>query len=329
MYTMRVFRDGQLVGQWPEPKQGGPSVHNAPDLSPDELQTWQRETRIELDARTGKARKTFTVRLPHGKTGKAVQFSAYAFNLDRVKSATATQEYTVPAGLAPVQPRAYMISIGVNAYENDEADWDLRFAANDAHRMQAALRKSLGSGYQVVPIELVSDYQTDSTGRKVSPRKVVVDQAKKEALRAVLELLSGDSKSVPPALSKVEHADELQPARPDDLVVLTVSSHGYTGKDGLFYMTPSDSGQSDGHNVTPALLKRWISSDELTEWLRKVDAVDLVMIVDTCHSASTFEEPGFKPGPMGSRVLGQLAHDKGIRILAASQANDVRWKAKV
>lgn len=47
------------------------------------------------------------------------------------------------------------------------------------------------------------------------------------------------------------------------------------------------------------------------------------MIVDTCHSAGAIEEPGFKPGPMGSRGMGQLAYDKGIRVLAASQADDV------
>jgi hypothetical protein len=57
--------------------------------------------------------------------------------------------------------------------------------------------------------------------------------------------------------------------------------------------------------------------------MRDVDAGDLALIVDTCHSASTVEEPGFKPGPMGSRGLGQLAYDKGMKILAASQADDV------
>ena len=102
-----------------------------------------------------------------------------------------------------------------------------------------------------------------------------------------------------------------------------MSSHGYTSKEGTFYMVPSDSGDTEGPTVKSELLQRWISSDELSGWLRDVDAGDLVMIVDTCHSASTVEEPGFKPGPMGSRGLGQLANDKGMRILAASQADDV------
>ncbi len=47
------------------------------------------------------------------------------------------------------------------------------------------------------------------------------------------------------------------------------------------------------------------------------------MIIDTCHSAAAVESEGFKPGPMGSRGMGQLAYDKGMRILAASQADDV------
>jgi len=45
--------------------------------------------------------------------------------------------------------------------------------------------------------------------------------------------------------------------------------------------------------------------------------------VDTCHSAAAVDAEGFKPGPMGSRGMGQLAYDKGMRILAASQADDV------
>jgi hypothetical protein len=44
------------------------------------------------------------------------------------------------------------------------------------------------------------------------------------------------------------------------------------------------------------------------------------MIVDTCHSEATVAYDGFKPGPMGSRGLGQLAYDKGMRILAASKS---------
>jgi hypothetical protein len=49
----------------------------------------------------------------------------------------------------------------------------------------------------------------------------------------------------------------------------------------------------------------------------------MVMIIDACHSAATVDVEGFKPGPMGSRGLGQLAYDKRMRILTSTQANDV------
>jgi len=54
-----------------------------------------------------------------------------------------------------------------------------------------------------------------------------------------------------------------------------------------------------------------------------VDAGEMVMIVDACHSAASVEGEGFKPGPMGSRGLGQLAYDKGMRILTSTQSDDV------
>ncbi len=72
--------------------------------------------------------------------------------------------------------------------------------------------------------------------------------------------------------------------------------------------------------ITAELQARSLSSDELSGWLREVDAGEMVMVVDSCHSAATVEAEGFKPGPMGSRGLGQLAYDKGMRILAASKS---------
>ncbi|HWS56217.1 MAG TPA: hypothetical protein VN228_18900, partial [Pyrinomonadaceae bacterium] len=54
-----------------------------------------------------------------------------------------------------------------------------------------------------------------------------------------------------------------------------------------------------------------------------VDAGELVLVVDACHSAASVRGDGFKPGPMGSRGLGQLAYDKGMRVLTSTQADDV------
>ena len=61
----------------------------------------------------------------------------------------------------------------------------------------------------------------------------------------------------------------------------------------------------------------------LTDHLRHVDAGDFVMVIDACNAAASVQGGGFKPGPMGSRGLGQLAYDKAMRVLAASQAEAV------
>ncbi|HWS54258.1 MAG TPA: hypothetical protein VN228_09035, partial [Pyrinomonadaceae bacterium] len=60
-----------------------------------------------------------------------------------------------------------------------------------------------------------------------------------------------------------------------------------------------------------------------------VDAGELVLVVDACHSAASVRGDGFKPGPMGSRGLGQLAYDKGMRVLTSTQADDVALESRL
>src|SRR5262249_36242666 len=152
--------------------------------------------------------------------------------------------------------------------------------------------------YEVVPVTLISDRkQADSPND--GNRQFGENYATKAGVHAVLELLAGHTLSEDLKKSRPAGAEEIGKAEPDELVVLSVASHGYTSKEGMFYIVPSDSGETDGHGLTEELREKWISSDELSAWLREVDAGNLVMIVDTCHSASTVEEPGFKPGPMG------------------------------
>jgi hypothetical protein len=146
--------------------------------------------------------------------------------------------------------------------------------------------------------------------------------AKKATLKAVFDLLAG-REAEPMARARIPNAARLQEATPDDLVLITASTHGYTDQAGTFYLLPSDIPLETGRQVTQELLNASISSDELTAWLRSVDAGDLVIVVDACHAAAAVEGTDFKPGPMGSRGLGQLAFNKGMRILTATQSADV------
>ena len=115
------------------------------------------------------------------------------------------------------------------------------------------------------------------------------------------------------------HAEQLAVVQPDDVVVIAFAGHGYADREGSFYLLPQDIGK----NVTVMagdVSGRAISSLELSLWLRDIDAGEMVMIVDACHSAAAVQGKDFKPGPMGSRGLGQLSYDKGVKILTATQA---------
>jgi WD40 repeat protein/uncharacterized caspase-like protein len=301
VYDLRLFRDGQLVGYAPA-----------------------ADGEIPVDPQTGTAEHTFVVTLPRLTDIQQLEFSAYAFNVDRVKSATDRKILQIPKTLTPVKGRAYLISVGVNAYENPA--WDLRFAANDARRIQASVteRLSRSADYdEVVAVALISDFETQN-----GERIVTENHATKQHVQAVLARLAG-KRIDPEQAPDIPHLQQLQPARPEDLILLTISSHGYTDDSGNFYFLLSDIGTGSGRQMTPALLQRALSSEELSVWLRDIDGGEMVLIVDACHSAATVEAEGFKPGPMGSRGLGQLAYDKGMRILTASQADDVALESEL
>ena len=291
VFDLRLFRDGQLVGY--------------------------RDGIVKLDSATGRARIRFEhVKLPQQAGIKKVEFSAYAFNDDRVKSQTHRLDYELPADRTPHKRTAYLVCVGVNAF--DDANWDLRYAVPDAKAMAKVLEKNIresGQFERVVAVPLLSDAR--GAGEM---RSYIEYTATKKAVRAVLAILAGRTVE-PEALEQVPAALTLHKALPEDLVLITFSTHGYNGTDGQFYLFPSDIGQA-GKGVTEALLQRAISTDELSLWLRDVDAGEMVMIVDACFSSASVEQEGFKPGPMGSRGLGQLAYDKRMRILAASQASN-------
>lgn len=199
--------------------------------------------------------------------------------------------------------------MGVNNHDN--AAWNLNYAANDAHVVSQRVSEKLANSTQykeIISITLVSNDKTH--------------QANKATLRAVLDRLAGKSLGYAEIalLNSVQGAEKLQTATPDDLFLLSYSGHGFADDSGNFYLIPQDTGVGDSKKITAELRSHSISSEELSLWLRDVDAGDMTMIVDACQSAATVSS-NFKPGPMGSRGLGQLSFDKGMRILAASQSD--------
>jgi hypothetical protein len=334
VYDLRLFRDGQLVGSSipkaavekyisAAPAAVARDIADGKVLQTDEDALWRTANdlfkvsspELKMVSPT-KAVYTFhNIQLPRDGR-KEVEFSAYAFNTDRVKSDTARTEYLLPSLPAPAGKKAYIISVGVNT--SDLADWHLRFAAKDAEVTQKALADRLIKQYEVVPVLLVSDAGNGSTAARKN--------AIKPNIRTALELLSGVAQQ-PADLARLSAAiggdtiKKLVRSTPQDMVVITFSSHGFADPSGNFYLLPSDLRIS---LTEPNIPERdsMISSDELSLWMRDLDASDAVMIVDACYAASSVTGTGFKPAPMGSRGLGQLAYDKQMRILTATREKD-------
>ena len=151
---------------------------------------------------------------------------------------------------------------------------------SDALTMRAALKQRLESaGYKVDSKLLAADIP-----RADNPDGVSVNGASKEQVQAVL-------------------ADIARNATPDDVFILSYSGHGYTDATSEFYLLPSDL-KGDCDHPDQTLQDSAISSEDLTQWIRPIDAGEMVMILDACYSAASIESNDYKPGPMGSSGLG-------------------------
>ena len=318
-YDLRLYRDSHLVGSFPSAG-AELSAQIPPGLSREaENEKWRAAMLLKQEdcasgSSPGAIACKFDVQLPLGKNVADVGFTAYAFNDDRVKTLTAKWQWpevtraNLPRAVS-AKPIVYVVSFGVNSFDNPR--WNLKFAAQDAQSMQSVLSQKLQERQRRGEFEKVVEIKLISSGR--------VRQATKRNLRTVLELLAGKTPSRHDLFKLGPLTRVLQKARPDDIVILSLSSHGYANKSGLFYVLPSDI-QSNGKQVTQQLLQSSISSDELSFWIRDLDAEEFVMIIDACYAEAAIVGKEFKAGPMGSRGLGQLAYDKGMRVLAATRA---------
>ena len=297
LYNPRLFRNGRLVAM--APRQA--------DVAGTDLAQWR--TRNAVQAAAGVHHAEFAVPLPTQADAASQVFSAYAFNEDRIKGETATLAWTRPA-VAPRPRRAYVLAIGIDDY--DTPRFRLNYAVADARLM--ASRLSAIPGYETRHLVLAAERNADG-------RRTRVDRA---TLARVLSLLAGDADrdaTLDALRAAGIDAGMLQAATPDDAVIVSFSGHGWANAHGDFYLIPGDGRWPDGSDA-PDLSTVFATAD-LVAPFQAMRAAEIALVIDACHSAASVADGRFKPGPMGDSGLGQLAYDKGIRILAATQADDV------
>ena len=234
---------------------------------------------------------------------------------DGIKSETTRRRYAVgrstPGPLAAdwrPTPRTHVIAMGVNDFEG--GDWKtLSYAAGDAELVANQVGQRLRPGAEQAPPPVLDEVILVSAVDAPPQARSATKENLREAILALARHRRGAASG--------------EPSGPDDAVLISIASHGIRDGD-EFYLLPTDMGglgpaALDDPSQRKELLAHAISTADLRSWLRDVDAGEIVLIIDACHSAASVERPDFKPGPFGSRGLGQLAWEKGMRVLAASQ----------
>ena len=239
-------------------------------------------------------------------------FTAYAFNQDNVKS---TDAQLLISGADTLRRRgtAYLLVAGVGNYANPQ--YNLNYSVADATAIGEQLKNQQELLGRYAPIEVIS---------------LLNEEATKANILLALRLLAGTAttplpKNSPAALSKIK------PAQPEDAVVFYFSGHG-TAEEDRFYLIPHDIGYQGsrsrlGNEGLATILTHSISDLELEEALKPVDADQLLLIIDACNSGQALKAEDERRGPMNTKGLAQLAYEKGMYVLTASQSDEVAFES--
>ena len=66
---------------------------------------------------------------------------------------------------------------------------------------------------------------------------------------------------------------------------------------------------------------------ELEEALKPLDVDQLLLVIDACNSGQALQAADARRGPMNARGLAQLAYEKGMYVLTASQSDEVAFES--
>lgn len=215
------------------------------------------------------------------------RLSAYAFNSDNIKSEDAFLDVTGAESLRR-HPVAYILAVGINAYAN--SDYNLHFAGADAQGFSDELKRQLSKQgrFERLDVTVLSDQNATKTN----------------ILKAIEDL-----------------AERVQP---EDEVLIFIASHGTAAQD-HFFLIPHDLGYKGNRNqldeqAVSTILQHSISDQDLEKAFAPLDAGRILLVIDACNSGQALETEEKRRGPMNSKGLAQLAYEKGMYILTASQS---------
>lgn len=246
---------------------------------------------------------TFNAEVDVPLVGGTNRFTAYAFNHDNVKSLDASG--TLDGGTVPSAATVHILAIGIDHYAN--ADFDLAFASADARAFASDVAARQRERDPAAAVRVIPLLDADATRGNIL---------------AVLARLAGREGETLPATAP-PFLRSLEPAAPEDTVIVFFAGHGIASGD-RFHLIPADIGyqgrRRDVGAALPDVLAHGISDLDLERAFEPLDVRHLALVIDACQSGQALGDDDQRFGPMNSRGLAQLAYEKGMSILAASQA---------
>lgn len=299
---LRLFRNGALVRVWHG------DIFETAKSGCEKIQTKPNEPRrVRCIAET-------TI------TSGANRFTAYAFNSANVKSSDATAQ--IESGAKPREGTLYVLAIGVNRYANQ--NFNLRFAVPDVLEIGTAIENEQEKLRRAAKMKQYAATKiirlTDETATRENIT-LALERFTKEGAQKVLpdDLCANITEEMCGAL-KLE-LGKIKLIEPEDALVIYYAGHG-TSIGERFYLLP--------HNYTggeKAVIEQGVSDEKLNEILERVDAGKLLMTIDACQSGQALGAKDAGRAPMNSKGLAQLAYDKGMLILTATQSREAALEA--
>jgi len=230
---------------------------------------------------------------------------AYAFNDGDIKSEDTTAPVEGGEKSAGAEGTGYILAVGVDKYA--PPGMDLRYARDDA---------------QAFATEFAQDQAALRNFKTMVPVSLLDDDATAANIRAALAILAGD----PVPLSEAQRRlfAGLRKAQPEDGVFLFFAGHG-TAVHNQFYLLPHDF--APGAMAEDPEQAHAISDGDLGRLFEGIDGRHFLVIIDACRSGQALEAEEKRQGAMNSKGLAQLAYEKGMYILTASQAYQAAMEA--
>ena len=217
-------------------------------------------------------------------------FSSYCFSTSGLRSPESEVRVFGAASLA-AKRHAYLLIVGIDTYT--PSDSSLKYAVADAGLAKEKLESSLRATTQYDDVHTA----------------VLVDHhATADNILSGLKILAGTQ-----AAPNQGELSKLRRSAPSDTVFFYFAGHG-GGFGGDYRLIASDGIMSS--NAT----KGTVSSTEIRDALEPLQADRAVIILDACESGQALDQVDSRAGPLAGKSLAQLAYDKAMFVISASQS---------